>query len=493
MNYVKVALALIVLVYLCVGALYALKTPDWQVPDEPAHYNYIRQLAEDRRLPTLDIGDYDQDYMSRLTSERFPPELSLEAVEYEDHQPPLYYVLATPVYLVFDGALTPLRLFSVVLGAGVVLLAYVVAITIFPARPLIALGTAAFVAFLPQHVAMMAGVNNDSLAELLIGVTCWMTVRRVGKDDRCAGRETALRDEKRRWVMLGVVLGLGLVTKTTFLPIVPVVALAVLLRWWRDGDRTWERLRRALALVLGPALLIALPWWLRNFALYGGLDVYGLANHNVVVVGQPRTSEWVAAYGWRYVLQEGVTTTFQSFWGQFGWMGVLMPTWLYRALALCSGVLVVGIGYTCTCAALRRECRCWVLQSPERSGAGLDTTVPGAERSGIGYYPWHRPPGQVSPRSEAEWDWRIGVLGTTVLWVILAYLYYNCTFVQHQGRYLFPALIPIALGVALAVDGLLRLTRWPKRLRPLAFAIPYLALAALDLYALWRFILPALI
>ncbi len=471
MNYVKVTLALIVLVYLCVGALYALKTPDWQVPDEPAHYNYIRQLAEDKRLPTLEMGDYDQGYMSRLTSERFPPELSLEAVEYEDHQPPLYYVLATPVYLVFDGALTPLRLFSVVLGAGVVLLAYVVAITIFPARPLIALGTAAFVAFLPQHVAMMAGVNNDSLAELLIGVTLWMTLRWVGMDDGLVGGET--KEKERRWVMLGVVLGLGLVTKTTFLPIVPVVALAVLLRWWRDGDHTWERLRRALALVFGPALLIALPWWLRNFALYEGLDVYGLANHNVVVVGQPRTSEWVADYGWRYVLQEGVTTTFQSFWGQFGWMGVLMPTWLYQALALCSGVLVVGIGYTCTCAALRRECRCWVLQSPERSGAGLGIgyrVLQSPERSGIRYW----------------------VLGTTVLWVILAYLYYNCTFVQHQGRYLFPALIPIALGVALAVDGLLRLARWPERLRPPAFALPYLALAALDLYALWRFIIPAL-
>jgi hypothetical protein len=84
------------------------------------------------------------------------------------------------------------------------------------------------------------------------------------------------------------------------------------------------------------------------------------------------------------------------------------------------------------------------------------------------------------------------VLAATVVFVLLAYLYYNRTFVQHQGRYLFPALIPIALGVALSLAGLLHLLRFPDRLRPLAFAAPYLGLAALDLYALWRFIVPAL-
>jgi 4-amino-4-deoxy-L-arabinose transferase-like glycosyltransferase len=441
----RVALALVLLAYLGVGVLYAIETPDWQVPDEPAHYNYVRQLAEEGRFPVLEMGDYDQYYMGRLTSERFPPELSLEAVEYEDHQPPLYYLLATPVYLMFDGALAPLRLFSVVLGAGVVLLAYAVAAAVFPTRPLIALGTAAFLAFLPQHVAMMAGVNNDSLAELLIGVILWMAVVDGGRRTAARNEGRRTKDEARWSVGLGVVLGLGLATKTTFLPIALVVVLAVLLAWWREGERAWGRLARTLALVFGPALLIALPWWLRNLSLYGGLDIYGLANHAAVVVGQPRTSEWIADYGWRYLLEEGLSTTFQSFWGQFGWMGVLMPTWLYRALALCAGVLVMGLLY------------------------------------------WLRERGR-----EARRNARLVVLAATVPLVGAAYVYYNFTFVQHQGRYLFPALIPMALGVALAVDALLRLIRWPERLRPLAFAAPYLALTALDLYALWRIILPAL-
>lgn len=450
MNRTKLALAFVVLVYLCVGALYAIKTPDWQVPDEPAHYNYVRQLAEGRGLPALELGDYDQGYLDLLRSERFPPELSVEVVEYEDHQPPLYYVLSAPLYRVFDGALTPLRLFSVVLGAGVVLLAFAVATTVFPDAPLLALGTAAFVAFLPQHVAMMAGVNNDGLAELLIGVVLWMSVRWVRKPT------------SGRWLVgLGVALGLGLVTKTTFVPIAPVVALAVFVAWWRDPDtagvplagRPWRELLRALALVFAPAALIAAPWWIRNLSLYGGLDVYGLANHDAVVLGQPRTADWIRDYGLGAWLERGITFTFQSFWGQFGWMGVLMPTWLYRALALWSGALVAG------------------------------------------FLVWLRGAAAREPRSDtrhATRDAQLLVLATTAPWVALAYAYYNRTFVQHQGRYLFPALIPIALGVALATDALLRLVRGPERPRSLAFFTPYLAMVALDLYALWRLILPAL-
>ena len=81
--------AVILVVYLVVGSLYAAGTPIWQAPDEPAHYNYIRSLAEGEGLPVMESGDYDQAYLSRLTSEAFPPELSVLPLEYEDHQPPL--------------------------------------------------------------------------------------------------------------------------------------------------------------------------------------------------------------------------------------------------------------------------------------------------------------------------------------------------------------------------------------------------------------------
>ncbi len=47
------ALLLILLVYFVLASLYAIYTPAWQAPDEPAHYNYVRYLAENGHFPVL--------------------------------------------------------------------------------------------------------------------------------------------------------------------------------------------------------------------------------------------------------------------------------------------------------------------------------------------------------------------------------------------------------------------------------------------------------
>jgi hypothetical protein len=76
---------------------------------------------------------------------------------------------------------------------------------------------------------------------------------------------------------------------------------------------------------------------------------------------------------------------------------------------------------------------------------------------------------------------------------LLAYIGYNITFVQHQGRYLFSALIPISLGVAVGSAAVLAplSDRWPilLTLLPILFAA---ALITLDLIALFLFIIPTL-
>jgi len=84
----------IILAYLVVGALYAALTPPWQAPDEPAHYNYVRYLAENRRLPVLQMGDYPHDYLEEIKAAKFPATMSIDPIRYEFYQPPLYYVLA---------------------------------------------------------------------------------------------------------------------------------------------------------------------------------------------------------------------------------------------------------------------------------------------------------------------------------------------------------------------------------------------------------------
>ncbi|NLG27679.1 MAG: hypothetical protein GX557_07185, partial [Chloroflexi bacterium] len=116
------ALRLILLLYLVLATLYALVTPAWQAPDEPAHFNYVKFVAERGSLPELRPGDYPAEYLERIKAARFPADMSIDPIRYESHQPPLYYLLASLVYRLGD-ALVPLpvyltlRLFSVLLGA----------------------------------------------------------------------------------------------------------------------------------------------------------------------------------------------------------------------------------------------------------------------------------------------------------------------------------------------------------------------------------------
>ena len=408
----RLLLALILLAYAVLGVLYAVYTPPWQVPDEPAHYNYVRALAEEGTLPVMEHGDYDQAYLEQLTDAHFPPDLPIEPVTYEDHQPPLYYLLAVLVYLLFDGALLPLRLLSVALGLALLLVAHGLVRTLFPARPSLALMATAFVAFLPQHLAMMAGVENDALAELLVGASLWMAVR-------YAGGEVGERPFLVGW---GLTLGLIVLTKVSAYVALPVALLAVWLRARSDrGDprgRPLPAVARQAGWILLAAVLLAGPWLVRNATIYGWTDPLGITRHNAVVEGQPRTVEWLAEYGLAGLAGQMVRTTFQSFWGQFGWMGVPLHAPIYLALLLFTGLLVAGfLG--------------WLFD-------------------------------RRRPRLAAHQTDGLRLLATSALLTLLVYLLYNVTFVQHQGRYLFPALIPLALGAALGLEWLLspRVARW---------------------------------
>jgi hypothetical protein len=67
---------------------------------------------------------------------------------------------------------------------------------------------------------------------------------------------------------------------------------------------------------------------------------------------------------------------------------------------------------------------------------------------------------------------------------------YNLTFVQHQGRYLFPALIPLGTAAALGLSTVARVL--PQRIRAWMIGALFAGLAALDVYCLFKFIIPFL-
>jgi 4-amino-4-deoxy-L-arabinose transferase-like glycosyltransferase len=382
-------LLIILIVYLVLGFLYARLTPAWQSPDEPAHYNYVGYLAGHGALPVLVPGCYDEAYLNALKSQKFPPEMPIDSICYENYQPPLYYALAAPIYRLSGGNLLTLRLFSVLLGLGSLIFVYKT-IGLFLPEPVLALGTTAFVAFVPMHLTMLASVNNDSLAELLfIGLVYLLLNWLVGRPE-----------DKPLPIMVGLVLGLILITKVTAYIAVPVVALVL----WLGDRRLGSLLKNGIRAYL-PALVIALPFYARNSFIYGGFDILGLTRHDQVVVGQLRTVDRLADVGFAAYLSDLLRTTFHSFWGQFGWLAVPMDSRVYLALFIVQMLAVVGLVL-------------WL---------------------------WHSPPQTKVVRQS------LGIMAAILLLAAGVFIGLNLSFVQFQGRYFFTALMPLGLFFSLGL------------------------------------------
>lgn len=426
---------LVILVEIIFGFLYAVNTPRWEAPDEPAQFNYVRHIAETGTLPVLNSGDYDQEYLEKIKALKFPPTFSIDSIRYESYEPPLYYMLAAPVYLAARAAgldaVLALRLLSVGLGGILLLLAYRVFAQVFPTRPMLSAAATGLMAAVPMHVAMGAAINADSLAEVLLAAVFLISLARAG------GR---LGD--RRFVLLGgIVFGLVLLTSIKIYASVVLILFAeVRFRAGGLGAKTWKTILPLLAV----SLVLSSWWFIRNALLYGG-DIFGLARHDAVVIGQPTTADWIVKYGLKNTVADFFIITFKSFWAQFGWMGVLVSDRIYVGLLVLTIAAVLGVSLL----ALRK------FRLFEEKG-------------------W-RP----------SWVWAL--LGLWLMVAALDLVLYNLRYFQPQGRYLFPALIPIS---ALGVIGLYEL--FDKRHAALLFALVYAAMLVLDYVSLFWFIVPQL-
>ncbi len=374
------------------GLLYARFTPAWQTPDEPAHYNFIRHVANNYALPVLEQGCYNQAYLTELTTQKFPSHLPIDSICYEHYQPPLYYLLATPLFILTKGNLLALRLLSVCFGGMMLVMVYKTIYLLEQKRSLakftnfanfMALATTAFVAFVPMHLTMLSAVNNDSFASLLFITFIYLLLRWFVDDSNSAIP-----------LIIGIVLGLILLTKVTIYISVVLLACVFILK------RRLNLIRLSLLFKLYVvALLIALPFYLRNATIYGNLDILGLQRHDEVVIGQLRTITKIEDMGFVPYIVELTRTTFHSFWGQFGWMAVPMDYRVYFALIILNAIAIYGLVQ-------------WLRNS----------------------LPLVKKQRQV-----------MTIMGSIFILVMGIFIGLNMSFVQFQGRYFFTALMPIGL------------------------------------------------
>jgi hypothetical protein len=207
----------------------------------------------------------------------------------------------------------------------------------------------------------------------------------------------------------------------------------------------------------GIALVMAVPWYVRNASIYGHLDILARRWHDTVVVGQLRTSEYLAQVGLSGVLERFFAWSFASFWGVFGWMGVWMDSRVYNLLLAFS--LAAGIGLVALLVRGRWTRPAEVAGSSPGAGAVVPASFAAQPAS----------PQIILPAEQRFQRWAYVLLALSALLTLSVYLSYNLIFVQTQARYLFPALPAMALAVAVG---------WQEALRPATARCPGLGLGS---------------
>jgi len=320
-----ILLAALLLVYVALATWYSLVIPLGEAPDEVDHYRVTRYLVQHRRLP------YSEE-------------------EHEAVQPPLYYLTgAALTFWVRDHVpFAPLanadfdpsdplasqnlllhpaseawpfrgwalawhlaRLVSVGLGVVTVWAICRFGRELFPEQPEIGLGMAALTAFTPQFLFMTAVFSNDNAATAMSALVLWQIVALL--------RHNALTSW--RLTLLGLLLGLGLLSKSNLIALVPIVALAILIVWWKHPSRRIGRLFSAWLLTFGLAGVLSGWYYVRNLVVFGDPLGFSFVLATNPLREGPLTSDVLI---WLF---RGLS---RSLW--LGWIGIELDEWLYRII-----------------------------------------------------------------------------------------------------------------------------------------------------------------
>lgn len=341
----KIPLAAIVAAFVLLSTYYSLAVPIWEAPDETEHFPSIAYIGRHVSLPT----------------ESLP---SLQGTGGQSYQPPLYYALNAAFTFWIDAsdyrlvrrnvktewdvplkdrnivvhtedenfpyrgvilAMHIARFLSVLMGAATVILSYLIARQVVPGRRHVALGAAAITAFNPQFIFLSGAVNNGNLLTVLSSIALLAMVRTL-KDPR--------RPTVRGAIVLGMLLGLQLLTKYNAFAFIPVTGIVLAIAGWRRS-----RIGGAIMLpaIAGVTATIFVGWWyLRNVGLYGHpfyRELFVTTGTPADVVDAVSQPDAFSPF-WR---------TFQSYWAFFGWTNIPVPEPIYWLLAFVVVLAVLGV------------------------------------------------------------------------------------------------------------------------------------------------------
>ncbi len=449
---------LVWLAFLVLATGYSLVTPPFEAGDESRHYAVVKYMADRGRLPVQEPGEAQIHW------------------SHEGNQPPLYYALAAALTFWIDTGDwddifwynphttigNPLRLdnknitihppgegwpwsgyalavhlsrfLSIAMAAVTVGAAYAIALALFKGNRWPATGAMAITAFNPMFIFISASVNNDNGVIMFVTLALWLMVRLA-----TSGYQSPLKAA----VWLGLLIGLGALSKLYALGLLPLAGLLFL---WLAYQNENKRPRR-----MGERPTLYTPRLWRNFLLWSG---------TALIVG-------LAVSGWFYVrnglLYEGdllalqvmrdtagqrdeiptlatLRAEFQGFriayWALFGGVNILADDWIYRVLDWASLTAALGV------VAFIIRLTLYILSGQKQ---------PIDQKNGAK----NRPPPNSSPHSPLPIS--LPTLALLLAWYLImmaGFILWNLTQPAGQGRLLYPAI------AAISALGMLGLTWW---------------------------------
>ena len=357
------------------AASWSFITPPFEVPDEPDHFAYVKQLAETGTLPSSSAEIFSTEERLALVGlhyrqirlrpatraifsaaeqsslekklralarlpERGSPNAGVAAAE-----PPLYYALASVPYILASGGtlldrLQLMRLLSALMAGLTAMFTFLFLRETLP-RTRWAWTVGALAVALTPLLGFMSGAVNPDAMLFAVSAALFYCLARAFR------RGLTLRSA----IATGLVIAVGFLTKLNFAGLAPgaFLALAVLaLRGARSSGRVAPR-APAIAAAIGcvPVVLFFIANSLSTRPTFG-IVADAISNGHGSVLAE-------ANYMWQLYLPRlpgtvddfpGLFTTsqiwFDGYVGRFGWLDTFFPNWVYT-LALVAAGLIAGL------------------------------------------------------------------------------------------------------------------------------------------------------
>jgi hypothetical protein len=421
------------------AACWALVTPAFDAPDETEHFAYAQRVGEsgkgltnspqlyssdqgravdaNRVLANSETGDgrtpwlsADEDDWERANArERKPRDDGGGVATATSSHSPVYYGSLAATYRVTRGAsiwttLTSMRLTSALYGALAAACAFLLVAELVPRRRVLAAAAGLLVAFHPMFAFMSGAVTNDMGVNGMSALLLYLVVRAYVR-----GPTPALG------AAIGAVMIVAPLMKGTAYALYPAVLIGLGAALWRHRSR-----QAVLSLAALGATAVAL------FAVWGAASGHFERSTFTTPGGTAPGSDFggvndplgLLSYLWQVFLpplgfmvdhwQQGIWPYFDIYvvrgWASFGWYSMTFSDWVYWAIAFAMPIVAA----MSIAAVVRYRDRIAPLIVP---GIVLLLAIGGIF---AGVHAFYFP---STPRTDS---------------------------VPEQGRYLFPAIVPLA-------------------------------------------------